>query len=548
MITNGISSVESRLRRRAGQYQSAGLLDAAQMAFESLLQMAPHDTRARIELAGVMLERGQLRASIRQLLQVVNALPDDIQLIVELVRRLYFNGEILAARVCLDHPALARQLSAPMLAGQAQLRWMLGEIATAMALMERAMAAGVDTPDALYLYATLCQYSGNIAQAESVLRTCLHCWPGSGDTAVALANLRTQTPESNHLDALQEQLRRIPADSTLPADRFARAGFESALFKELDDLGRHDEAWPALARSNALMHALSPYDEAGECAVTEAIIRAAQAIGADHAGSAPAFDGPIPIFIVGMPRSGTTLLDRMLSSHSQVVSAGEIDDFRRQLRWITDVPASGIPGMLKSLERSPNIDFAELGRRYLMQTQWRAQGRRYYIDKLPINVRMVHLIQRALPHAPILHMVREPMDTCFSNFKAMLGPVSAYSYDMLPLAHYYGQYARLTAHWRSTIPDAMLDVSYTSLVTDTEATLRQVLAHCGLELEDGCLHPERNAAPVATPSSAQVREPVYTRSLGEWQHYARQLEPLRLAIMESSVKAPSTRPFNHLDG
>jgi Predicted N-acetylglucosaminyl transferase len=443
MTTDDISAAENRLRRRAKQYLAAGLLDAAQTTLESLLQRTPRDARARIELADVMLERGQVRASIHHLLQIVNALPDDIQLIFELVRRLYFNGEILAARTCLDHLASMRQPSASVLAGQAQLRWMLGEIATAFELIERAMAAGIGTPDAHYLCAMLSQYSGNIDQAGTVLETCLRRWPGFGDAAVALANLRAQTPENNHLDVLQEQLRSIPSDSTAPADRFARAGFESALFKELDDLGRYDEAWPALARCNALMRALSPYDAAGERAVTDAIIRASQAIGVDRTGSAARFDGPIPIFIVGMPRSGTTLLDRMLSSHSQVVSAGEINDFRRQLRWTTDVPASGVQGMLKALDRSPNIGFAELGRRYLMQTQWRAQGRRYYVDKLPINVRMIHLIHRALPHAPILHMVREPMDTCFSNLKAMLGPASSYSYDMRDLAHYYGQYARL---------------------------------------------------------------------------------------------------------
>jgi tetratricopeptide (TPR) repeat protein len=538
MTTDGIST-GSRLRRRASQYLAAGLLDAAQTTLESLLQLTPHDAHARVELAGVIRQRGRLRASLHHLLQVANTLPDDIQLIVELIRRLYFNGEIVAARACMDHPAMKRQLSASMLATQGQLRWMFGEMASAKALMEQALAAGVDTPDALYLHAMLCQYAGDIRQADTVLQDYLHRWPDSGDAAVALTNLRTQTPASNHLDTLQAQLRRIPANSPLPADRFARANFESARFKELDDLGRHAEAWSALAASNALMHALSPYDEVGESAVTEALIRSSQAIGTKPANTRAAFDGPIPIFIVGMPRSGTTLLDRMISSHSQVVSAGEINDFRRQLLWMSDVPASGVQGMLKALERSPTVDFAEWGSRYLMQTQWRAQGRRYYIDKLPINVRMVPFIHRALPHAPILHMVREPMDTCFSNLKAMLGPASAYSYYMPSLAHYYRQYARLTAHWRSAFPKAVLDVSYTALVTDPETTLRGVLAHCGLAMEDACLHPERNAAPVATPSSAQVREAVHTRSLGEWRHYEAQLEPLRLALAEACTLAPS---------
>lgn len=533
MNASDMPAVESRLRRRARQYIDADLMDAAQITLEALVERVPDDALARMELASVLLRRGQLRASTHQLLQVALAPPNDAQLIAQTVRRLYFNGEILAARACLDRFELAPDPSAPMLAEQAQLRWMLGEIPAAMTLMDRAIAAGVETPDACYLYAMLSQFTGKIDQASNALETSLRQWPSFSDAAVALANARKQTPETNDLDLLREQLRRIPVNSDAAEVLVARAGFESALFKELDDLGCHEEAWPALARSNAIMHALNPYDSIGETAVTDAVIHAFEAIAAAHAAPAPTFEGPTPIFIVGMPRSGTTLLDRMLSSHSQVVSAGEINDFRRQLRWMTDVPPGGVQGMLKAQQRSPDIDFAELGARYLQQTQWRAQGRRFYIDKLPINFRMVHLIHRALPHAPILHMVREPMDVCFSNFKAMLGPASAYSYDMRTLAHYYEQYVRLINHWHTSMPGAMLDVSYASLVTEPAATLRRVLERCGLEDEEGCLHPERNAAPVATPSSAQVREPIHRRALGEWQHYAKQLAPLRFALEES---------------
>lgn len=533
MTADDMPTVENRLRRRARQYMDASLLDAAQITLEALVERVPDDASARMELANVLLKRGRLRASIHQLLQVALAPTSNAELMVQAVRRLYFNGEILAARTCLDQLELVPDPSAPMLAEQAQLRWMLGEIPAAMALMERAIAAGIETPDACYLYAMLSQYTGNIDRARSVLEACLHRWPHFADAAVALANVRKQTPETNDLDLLRERLRGIPENSNAAEVLTARAGFESALFKELDDLGCHDEAWQALARSNALMHALNPYDATGETAVTDAVIHASAAIAAAHAEPTPTSGGATPIFIVGLPRSGTTLLDRMLSSHSQVVSAGEINDFRRQLRWMTDVPPDGVQGMLTAQQRSTGIDFAELGARYLQQTQWRAQGRRFYIDKLPINIRMVHLIRRALPHAPILHMVREPMDVCFSNFKAMLGPASAYSYDMRTLAHYYGQYARLTNHWHASMPGAMLDVSYASLVSEPAITLRQVLEHCGLENEEGCLHPERNAAPVATPSSAQVREPIHRRALGEWQHYARQLEPLRLALEDS---------------
>lgn len=299
------------------------------------------------------------------------------------------------------------------------------------------------------------------------------------------------------------------------------------MFKELDDLGRHDEAWPALAHCNALMHQVKPYDAAGEAAVVDALIRVSSLPERRPKARESDVRGPQPIFIVGMPRSGTTLLDRMLSSHSEVASAGEITDLLRQLRCVTGVAAQG---MVEAVERSADADLVELGAAYLAQTQWRAQGCRYFVDKLPTNIRMVAHIRRALPHARILHMVRDPMEVCFSNLSVMFGDSSAYSYDQRAMAHYYGQYARLARHWRNLMPDAMLEVSYADLVQQPEGTLRKVLAYCGLAVEDACLHPERNAAPVATPSSAQVREPIHRRGLDRWHRYAQHLEVLREAV------------------
>ncbi len=395
--------------------------------------------------------------------------------------------------------------------------------------MDLAVAAGIDSQTEYYLHAMLLQFTGRLAEAEVLLLETLRRWPDYGDAAVILSNLRRQTVATNHLAFLQERLGRLPKGSTDMRAGLARAKFESAIFKALDDLGRHDEAWQALERSNALMHSFLPYDADSEAAVTDALIEVAATAMGGKAGSAT-FDGPMPIFIVGMPRSGSTLLDHMLSAHSAVTSAGEINDFQRQLHWVADIAPRGNPSLLKILERTGQLDVRELGARYLMQTQWRAQGRKYFIDKLPINIRMVPFIHRALPQAPILHLARDPMDVCYSNLKIMFGSASPYCYDMQAVSHYYGQYARLTNHWRKTLPDAMLDIPYASLVRDPEATMRQVLGHCGLEIEEACLRPELNTSPVATPSSAQVRESIHTRGIAQWRHYAKQLEPLRQAL------------------
>jgi tetratricopeptide (TPR) repeat protein len=538
MTSQSVADPQANLRRHARQLIDTRQWSAAQAALESLLRHVPHDTAALVDLSDVLFKRGLVRASTRPLLQALEHLPRDVPLIIGLVQRLLAKGEILAARACLELLAQAPSPPSELLVAQAHLRFNIGDIPLARELLERALRAGADAPGEHHLHAMLLQFSGEIGQACEVLETCLQRWPRYGDAAMVLVNLRRQKPESNLLPFLQEQLRRLPVDSRDPDDRFVRAEFEYAQFKVLDDLGRYKEAWPALARCNALMHELNPYQAADKTAITEALIALPDAVLAwDGSSAAGRLDGPTPIFIVGMPRSGTTLLDRMLSGHSQVVSAGEIIDFWRQLHWVADMPPAKSESLLKIIQRSGDIDFAELGARYLKQTQWRAHGRKFYIDKLPTNVQMIAFIRKALPHAPILHIVRDPMDTCFSNFKVMFGNVSPYSYDLQALAHHYRQYARVTAHWRTRIPNAMHDVSYASLVRDPEATMRQVLGHCGLEIEQACLRPELNASPVATPSSAQVRESIHTRGIGQWRHYAEPLEPLREALAELSSAA-----------
>lgn len=515
-----------QLRALARSHVQSQQLAKAQAVLETIVGQAPHDLAASIDLADVLFRQGRLQASSRPLLQAMRRLPRDAPLILSLVQHLIARGEIVAARAALDLLALAPDPPAGLLAAQANLRFAIGEVDAARALMDKAVAAGANTREEQHLYAMLLQFSGDIDHACRVLEDCLKRWPAFGDAAMVLTNLRRQTLESNRLAQWREQLDRLPTEPTGPDQAFVRAEFEYALFKTLDDLGRHEEAWPALARCNALMHRLNPYDAAAEVAVTDALL--GMPVHGRRATNAP--EGPTPIFIVGMPRSGTTLLDRILSSHSGVASAGEIIDFWRQLHWVADVLPAKANGLLKIIGRAEEIDYLALGARYLKQTQWRAQGRDFYIDKLPANIQLVPFIRRALPHAPILHMVRDPVDTCFSNFKAMFGNVSPYSYDLQALAHYHGQYARLVKHWHTSMPGAMLDVSYANLVQDSEATIRHVLAHCGLAVEPACLQPERNAAPVATPSSAQVRESIHTRGLGQWRHYARQLEPLLASL------------------
>jgi hypothetical protein len=176
------------------------------------------------------------------------------------------------------------------------------------------------------------------------------------------------------------------------------------------------------------------------------------------------------------------------------------------------------------------LDLADIGGRYLARTQWRAMGRSRFIDKQPPNWVQAGLIHAALPRARLLHLVRDPMDLCYSNWRAFFGDAYAYSYDMAGLAAHHRAYLRTMAHWHQVMPGTILDVSYADLVREPEAVMRKVFAHCGLEWRPGCLDMRANPAPVATLSAAQVRAPLHARAFGEWRRHAAQLEPLQRGL------------------
>lgn len=470
-------------------------------------------------LAGVVLATGKLRGAIEQLQIALTLVGDDAVLLVRLAQGLSRLGETNGARTALRNPLVTNNLPGPILTALGHVYQGLGLNDQALQLMDRARATGYDNADFRYFRALQLQFNGHLADAEAEMESCLRLGPTFGRASLSLARIRKQTAESNHIDFIRSRL------STVPQGSEDHASFEFALHKELDDLGQLDEAWSALDRANAIMASRLPYDAAVEEALFDRVIeRFDSAFFSGESTVEPA--GPTPIFIIGLPRSGTTLLERVLGSHSQVTSAGELTDLPRQLRWVADRQGHPLldPELLDDL---PRIDFAELGRRYLEQSRWRANGRAYYIDKLPPNFMLVGCIRRALPDAKVVHMSRDPMDVCFSNYRAMFGDAYAYSYAFDRLAHHHRQYARLMNHWHEALPGFVLDLPYADLVGDTEAACRRLLEFCGLPFEADCLDHTLNPASVSTLSSAQVRQPIHARGLGEWRRYQQQLQPLR---------------------
>ncbi len=496
-------------------------LPEARRHLSALLVSQPGHAYARVLLAGTVLAQGQVREAVAQLRQAAAQPCQDPALLLRVAQALLRVGDSEAVAVLLRQAGVADGGDAPTLAGLAHVLQSLGLHGEALRWMRRAGQAGFDHPDFQYFLGVQLQFNGELEAAEQALARCLQARPGHGRAALTLARLRRWNADEHHLDALRAQLRVAAADSE------DGAALCFALYKELEDLGEHAQAWSALEQGNARMWQRLRHDVAADRAQHQAMAALAAA---GHFRPGPdagvADDGAQPIFIVGLPRSGTTVLERMLGNHSQVFSAGELGDFAQQLRWAADRAGRALldPALLQAL---PTLDYDQVGRGYLRQVRWRLHGQRWFIDKLPPNYLLAGPIARALPRAVIVYVRREPMAVGFSNFRAMFGDSYGYSYQLQALAEHQRAHAQLMQAWQAHLPGRVLELEYEAMVADPDAALAQVLQRCGLAAEAGGTDLTRNAAATATLSSVQVREPLHARNVDAWQRYATQLEPLR---------------------
>ena len=504
------------------QHLLHGRLDAAHQTLASMRSHEPDAALTHLLAAQIAWRENRIREGAAFALEAARAGSADPETLCTVIAVLLVTGEIVAARQLLEHPSIAACDDPLLLMRIAGHRKCLEEHAEALALLDRAKAQGHDSPALEFRRGEELMFNGRLAEAEAAFAESLSRAPGHGHVAVPLVRLRTQMPEHNHLELIARSLCAVKQGGT------DHAALEFARYKTLEDLGCDREAWEALAHGNALMYARLRDQAEQRSAGLDRFLE--QCVPGILRARAHPVEGPRPIFIVGMPRSGSTLLERMLGNHSGVTVTGELPDMGSQLHWVAD-SSNAHPDVL--LARLPGVDFAEVGRRYLTQTQWRAQGKPFYVDKHSPNWSLAGVIHAALPQAPILNLVRDPMDVCFSNWRMFFGDASAWSYDQSTLARYCTDYQRTMARWHALMPGTILDVHYADLARHPEATLRKVLEFCGLEWQPGCADISRNAAPSSTLSTAQVRSAVHTRAFGEWRRYESQLSELARTLSEA---------------
>lgn len=368
---------------------------------------------------------------------------------------------------------------------------------------------------------------GELAAAEQELEACIELAPNFWKAHYTLANLRRQDAGSHHLERLQQLLRQAGLD---PA---AQLYLNLALAKEHEDLGNYTPAFDHLTRGKAAGRTGRSYTLRRDQALFEALVRAfPEPLAGDEGDPSEA-----PIFVLGMPRSGTTLVDRILSSHPQVYSAGELENFGVTLKRLS---GSRSPHLLDpdTIGRARAVDGRRLGADYLASTRPATAVKPRFVDKLPHNFLYAGFIARAFPHARIICLRRDPMDTCLSNFRqlfAQSSPYYDYSFDLLDTGGYYVLFDRLMAHWKRVLPGRILEVQYESLVEDQEGGTRRLLEYCGLPWHEDCLRFEHNPAPVATASAVQVRAPINRSSIGRWEKYGTQLDPLKALLRGAGI-------------
>ena len=463
--------------------------EAACTAFEKAVALVPGNSMARAQLADARKIAGDYAAAIEQFQAARRLAPGDPR----------------------------------MSLGQADAHRMAGEIDAAVEILEEMIREQGDSARLQELLGDLKIAGGDFAAAEACYRAALRHGPGAVHALTGLSRLQ----EAQGQNELRRDIEARLAGEGL--DDEARISLLFALGNLLDRAGEFQAAFAAFERGNRHKQARTPYDPAAQNEHHAELKRAftAELLSAARDGGEP---GGKAIFILGMPRSGTTLVERILGAHAEVRAGGELP---YMMRLIQDWPEltgreARYPEGLEALDPA---GFAVLGRRYLEKAEALFPGAPRITDKNPFNFENLGLIALILPGARIVHCRRDALDICASNYTALYqGNQAAFSYGLEGLAHYYRCYEDLMAHWRSVLPAPLLEVSYETLVQDTEIEARRLLEFCGLPWDARCLAVEDSGAPVLTASDVQVRGPITNASIGKWRRFEAELEPLRQAL------------------
>ncbi len=409
---------------------------------------------------------------------------------------------------------------------------LLGDQHSSLDWYTRALSKSPENIQYLINHANALVYLGRTEDATADLEQALKLQPFNPQAHWILASTR-KAKTTSHIDAMQKI-----ADS--PQLQHAGSAFiHYAIGKEYEDLENWQQAFTAFANGAAARRQALKYDESLEIAMFSELERLFTVAWLDDdTDQNQGLEDDSPIFVLGQPRTGTTLIERIITSHSQVQSAGELQQFGLAVRRLGNYQEAQRFSP-KLFTQAVGISMPELGEAYMRSSE-KMRGRLpRFVDKLPSNYLYLPLILKALPNAKIIHLTRNPMDACFASFKQLFADAYPHSYDQVEMARHHARYLQLMQTWRQRFPGRFLDVSYEETTLDLETNARRIIQHLQLPWEDACLHFHQQQGAVATASAVQVREPVHTRSINRWKKYERQLQPMLNALLVAGVDLPA---------
>ncbi len=527
--TQNIPDVALALEQRVVEFAGQGKLKEAVQAADQLTRSYPHYGEGWHTASHLALQLKNPEAALRAIDKALSGAPGNVPWQLHRARclvQLELHGDARTIAVELSGQSLS---SAAHCASLGLLLSQLDLMVEAGAQYRRAIELAPEQAGSYYNLATVQRALGDLGAAQSSLSRAIELDPRDYDAWYAQSELRKQSREHNHVQELEAL---VESDIDNPK---AQVQILYALAKELEDIDKPEQSFGYLQRGAALRRQHLNYRVANDLD-TMAQIR--------QAYTADMFDGHIdgcasrePIFVLGLPRTGTTLVERILGSHSRVYAAGELNNFPRQMmRGVRSLVAERGGSEKDNLPAlSTGLDFRQLGEAYIHSTRPVTGHCGHFVDKLPLNFLHAGQIQLALPGARIIHLRRHPLDSCYAMYKTLFRDAYPFSYDLRELGDYYLAYRELMAHWQACMPGVIHEVNYEDLVTDIEHETRRLLAYCGLPWEDQCLRFHENAAASTTASAVQVRREIYRSSVGKWRLYENQLEPLARQLMNAGI-------------
>jgi tetratricopeptide (TPR) repeat protein len=467
-----------------------GVLDDAEFLLHSALQFEPDNVQIRIDYIQALRKRQKFQQSLEQATQLLDSSPENPQF-----RSLY---------------AIESMQS--------------GDYETALAAFDEVLAQVPGDPVTLTSRGHAHKTCGQYDAAVSSYKAALTSQPQHGEAYYSLANLKVYKFSDDEVAQMHAQ----EDDSNL--SHIDRTYLFFALGKAYEDRAEYGSSFDYYERGNRLKKSQSRYDAAEISADLQAQRAVCTAdLFQDKSGSG--YPAPDPVFVLGLPRAGSTLLEQILSSHSQVDGTLELPNIlslsQRLRRRGRQGDSSGYPEILAEL---PDEELEQFGKEFIEETRIHRAGAPFFIDKMPNNFRHIGLIQLILPNAKIIDARRHPMACCFSGFKQLFAEGQEFTYGLEEIGTYYRDYVGLMDHWDEVLPGKVLRVQYEDVVADLETQVRRILAHCGLPFEQACIDFHQTDRSVRTPSSEQVRQPIYKSGLEQWRHFEPWLDPLKGAL------------------